>query len=70
MLDDHLVRFIVGPVGSGKSMGCIMELLRRARMQKPDANGRRNTRFALIRNTMQQLRTTVLSDVHAISASR
>lgn len=63
MLDDHLVRFIVGPVGSGKSMGCIMELLRRARMQKPDKNGRRNTRFALIRNTMQQLRTTVLLDV-------
>jgi hypothetical protein len=63
MMDDHLVRFIVGPVGSGKSMGCIMELLRRARMQVPDANGRRSTRFALIRNTMQQLRTTVLSDV-------
>jgi len=63
MRDDHLVRFIVGPVGSGKSMGCIMELLRRARMQVPDGNGRRSTRFALIRNTMQQLRTTVLSDV-------
>ena len=63
MMDDHLVRFIVGPVGSGKSMGCIMELLRRARMQKPDGNGRRSTRFALIRNTMQQLRTTVLNDV-------
>jgi hypothetical protein len=64
MLDDkHLVRCIVGPVGSGKSMGCIMELLRRARAQKPDANGVRNTRFALIRNTLQQLRTTVLADV-------
>jgi hypothetical protein len=63
MLDGHLVRFIVGPVGSGKSMGCIMELLRRARQQVADANGRRSTRFALIRNTMQQLRTTVLSDV-------
>jgi hypothetical protein len=63
MLDDHLVRMIVGPVGSGKSMGCIMELLRRARMQKPDASGRRSTRFALIRNTMQQLRQTVLADV-------
>ena len=63
MMDDHLVRVIVGPVGSGKSMGCIMELLRRARMQAPDANGKRSTRFALVRNTMQQLRQTVLADV-------
>lgn len=63
MLDNHLVRVVVGPVGSGKSMGCIMELLRRARQQKPDGEGKRSTRFALVRNTMSQLRTTVLPDV-------
>ncbi len=62
MLDDRLVRVIVGPVGSGKSMGAIMELLRRACQQQP-YNGTRYTRFALIRNTMQQLRQTVLTDV-------
>jgi hypothetical protein len=62
MMDDHLVRVCVGPVGSGKSMGCIMELLRRASSQTP-YNGVRYTRFALIRNTMGQLRQTVLSDV-------
>jgi hypothetical protein len=62
MYDDHLVRVMVGPVGSGKSMGAIMELLRRACIQAP-YNGVRYTRFALIRNTLQQLRQTVLSDI-------
>ena len=62
MLDDHLVRIIVGPVGSGKSMGSIVELLRRSVQQAP-FNGVRYTRHALIRNTMQQLRQTVLADV-------
>jgi hypothetical protein len=63
MMSDALVRVIVGPVGSGKSMGCIFELLRRARQQSPDAQGNRNTRYALVRNTLAQLRTTVLPDV-------
>lgn len=63
MLDDHLIRCIVGPYGSGKSMGCIIELLRRAAQQKPHTDGVRYTRFALIRNTLQQLKSTVLADV-------
>lgn len=63
MLDsEHIFKVIVGPIGSGKSMGCIMELLRRASMQNPN-NGVRYTRFALIRNTLQQLRQTVLADI-------
>src|SRR4051812_37748380 len=64
MMDDQsLFRCLVGPIGSGKSMGCIMELLRRARQQAPDASGVRNTRWAIIRNTNQQLRQTVLADI-------
>lgn len=62
MLDNHLIRVIVGPLGSGKSLGCIMELMRRAAEQKPH-NGVRYTRFAIIRNTLQQLRQTVLADI-------
>ena len=62
MMDDSLVRVVVGPVGSGKSMGCIMELLRRSCLQTPH-NGVRYSRHALIRNTLQQLRQTVLADV-------
>lgn len=62
MLSQSLVRCAVGPYGSGKSMACIMELLRKAREQRPH-EGVRYTRFAVVRNTLQQLRATVLSDI-------
>lgn len=62
MLDDTRIRVAVGPLGSGKSMACIMELLRRACNQAP-YNGVRYTRFACVRNTLQQLRQTVLADI-------
>lgn len=62
MRDDALVRIVVGPLGSGKSMGCIMEAMRRSSEQTP-FNGIRYTRWALIRNTLQQLRQTVLTDI-------
>jgi len=62
MMDDqHRIRTLVGPLGSGKTMGCIMELLKRACEQRP-YNGVRYTKFACIRNTLQQLRQTVLAD--------
>ena len=63
MLSEALVRCVVGPIGSGKSMGCIFEVLRRCRQQAPDTTGVRRTRWALVRNTMQQLRQTVLADI-------
>jgi hypothetical protein len=63
MQNEALVRVIVGPVGSGKSMGCIMEILRRCRQQAPGTDNVRRTRWALIRNTMSQLRQTVLADI-------
>jgi hypothetical protein len=63
MLDTSFVRLIMGPVGSGKSAGCFMELLRRAYLQEPDTQGVRRTRFAVIRNTLQQLRQTCLADI-------
>ena len=63
MLDDSFVRLIMGPVGSGKSAGCFMELLRRARLQAPNKDGVRQTRMAIIRNTLQQLRQTCLADI-------
>jgi hypothetical protein len=63
MLDDSFVRLIMGPVGSGKSAGCFMELLRRARLQEPDNKGVRRTRMAIIRNTLQQLKQTCLADI-------
>jgi hypothetical protein len=55
---DAFVRCVVGPVGSGKSSGCVMEIVRRAMEQQPGPDGIRRTRFAVIRNTYGQLRDT------------
>jgi hypothetical protein len=63
MLDDSKVRLIIGPYGSGKTTGCIMELMRRAMMEYPDQQGVRRTRFVVVRNTAQQLRQTILEDI-------
>ncbi len=63
MLNKSFIRFIIGPVGSGKSVGCIMELLRRAREQVPNGRGVRQTRFAIVRNTLQQIKQTCLADI-------
>ena len=52
------VRLIVGPIGSGKSSGCVLEILRRAREQRPGPDGIRRTRFAIVRNTYRELRDT------------
>jgi hypothetical protein len=52
------VRAVVGPVGSGKSSGCIMEILARACEQRKGPDGKRRTRFAIIRNTYPELRDT------------
>ena len=53
-------RGIRGPVGSGKSVGSAVELFRRALQQEPNADGIRRTRWAVIRNTGPQLKTTTI----------
>lgn len=58
MMSNDFVRAIVGPVGSGKSSVCVIEILRRAMAQAPGTDGVRRTRFAVIRNTYPQLRDT------------
>jgi len=55
-------RLIAGPIGSGKTTACIMELLRRAIGQAPAPDGYRYTRFAVVRQTLKQLKDTVLKD--------
>jgi hypothetical protein len=61
--DTAVVRLIMGPWGSGKTTGCIMELVRRATEEYPDPKGIRKTRFVVVRNTSSQLRQTVLEDI-------
>lgn len=60
MQSDAPVRLIMGPVGSGKSTGDIMEIARRASMQAPARDGLRKTRWAVVRSTKQQLKDTTL----------
>jgi ABC-type lipoprotein export system ATPase subunit len=57
------VRLIVGPVGSGKTTGLLMEILRRAIEQAPGPDGIRRTRWAVVRQTLSQLKMTVLLDL-------
>ncbi len=60
MRDDSFFRGIRGPVGSGKSVACSVEIFRRAMAQEPAPDGKRYTRFAVIRNTNPQLKTTTI----------
>lgn len=64
MLSDAFFRGLMGPFGSGKSTACIMEILRRAKEQKIGADGKRKTRWAVIRNTYPELRTTTIKSWH------
>jgi hypothetical protein len=63
MKNDSFGRIIAGPVGSGKTIGCMFELLRRACEQAPGDDGLRYTRFAIVRQTLKQLKDTVLKDI-------
>lgn len=63
MLSDAFFRIIMGPVGSGKTTGVIMEILRRSIEQKKGPDGIRRTRWAILRQTLSQLRMTILADL-------
>ena len=56
-------RLIWGPVGSGKTTGCIVEAARRMAEQTPAADGKRYTRIAIIRQSLKDAKATVLKDV-------
>ena len=60
MKDESFFRGLRGPVGSGKSVCCCVEVFRRAISQEKNADGIRRSRWAIIRNTNPQLRTTTI----------
>jgi hypothetical protein len=64
MMDDAFFRGIMGPFGSGKSTVCIMEILRRASLQRAGKDGIRRSRWAIIRNTYPKLRATTIKSWH------
>lgn len=54
-------RWILGPFGSGKSVGSMWDIPRRAAQQRRSTlDGKRRSRFAVVRNTMPQLRDTTM----------
>jgi len=55
--------FVTG--NSGKTTACIFEIFRRACAQTPAPDGYRYTRFAIVRQTLKQLKDTVLKDITA-----
>jgi hypothetical protein len=64
MKSDAFVRGIMGPYGSGKSTACVMEIIRRSQQQKPGADGVRRSRWAVVRNTYPELKTTTIKTWH------
>jgi hypothetical protein len=54
------VRGLMGPFRSGKTSGCIIEIIRRACAQEPGPDGIRRTRWLAIRNTYGQLKDTTI----------
>lgn len=57
---ESFVRGLMGPLGSGKSTACVFEILRRATRQAPGPDGVRRTRWAIIRNSYPELKSTTL----------
>lgn len=62
MKSEAFGRLIAGPVGSGKTTSTVIELLRRSIGQAPASDGYSYTRHAIVRQTLKQLKDTVLKD--------
>lgn len=63
MRSDKFLRLLAGPVGGGKTTCLIFEMLRRACEQAPGRDGKRRTRFAIVRTTLSQMKMTILLDI-------
>lgn len=63
MDSNAFVRGLVGPLGGGKSSGCVWEVAQRGVMQKPGPDGIRRSRWCVIRNTNRQLEDSTIRTV-------
>lgn len=61
---DAFVCGIKGPIGSGKSVACVMKLIRNLQKQKRQKDGWIRRRSAVIRNTYPELKTTTIKTWH------
>ena len=62
MMSDSFGRLLCGPVGSGKTTACLVELARRTGQQAPAKDGRRYSRWVIARQTLKDAKSTVLKD--------
>lgn len=58
------VKGIMGPIGSGKTTACIIDILLTAAMQPKNSDGKRRSRFAITRNSYPELNTTTIKSWH------
>lgn len=58
--DDSFVRGMRGPIGSGKSVMCVMDMFKYAARQLPGRDGIRRSRWAAIRNSYPELKSTTI----------
>lgn len=63
MKSDAYVRILAGPIGSGKTTACLMEIFRRCCEQAKAPDGNRYTRFAFVRQTLKQMKDTILKEI-------
>ena len=59
--DESRTRQLMGPVGSGKTVMCCMEILKMACFMKPGKDGIRRSRGAIIRKTYADLKRSVFN---------
>lgn len=64
MQSDAFIRGLVGPFGSGKSSGCVWDIIQRGIRQAPGPDGIRKSRWLVVRNTYGQLMDTTIRTVH------
>ena len=55
-----MVKGVMGPIGSGKSVACCLEILTKSQQQAPNKKGVRKTRWAIIRNSYPELKSTTI----------
>ena len=58
------IRGVMGPIGSGKSSACVMEIIKRAQQQAPGPDGVRYSKWLVVRNFFPQLRDTTIRTFH------
>lgn len=58
--DPSFVRALMGPIGSGKSVACVMEMFLKSFEQKPNHEGIRKSRWVVVRNTYRELIDTTI----------